>query len=490
MHRSDKNRYASEAQTSSKQMVLRPKILARRVRKKSSNTSSNTESATLHSESYSTEKKEFETSKIDEASRTEAIFGCAALGEILRKKQPVLVTEPIPVFRDCQLRMRFGDEEDISDRVHMIGFALAEHALKAFRTFTFPKEAAKVNLNSTDDSANISQILSDSHLVEQDNSSYLTFRKLINIRIEKTKLNDWEASTSEHTVHQHMEFQTDEGRSDIIMHEKKTKAYDFPSTSDDYGDSIERGEDGFATIEDLNSEEKALIDQAYFHIKSLLTNMNGSSNPNIKILKLISWEYCADASWYSKLKMAIFLRLQQLVENMKNAVIRRRELRERNEELCKLRQHLIERNRINESEYACEEKRREDDVATIEDLNSEEKALVDQVLLLCSQFIRGINCADASWYSKLKMAIFLRLQQLVENMKNAVTRRRELRERNEELCKLHQHLIERNRINESECACEEILDDEIMCLKDDRSGREKRNDYSCFNRTDQKIMET
>uniref|UniRef100_A0A8R1U1Y0 Uncharacterized protein n=1 Tax=Onchocerca volvulus TaxID=6282 RepID=A0A8R1U1Y0_ONCVO len=425
MHRSDKNRYASEAQTSSKQMVLRPKILARRVRKKSSNTSSNTESATLHSESYSTEKKEFETSKIDEASRTEAIFGCAALGEILRKKQPVLVTEPIPVFRDCQLRMRFGDEEDISDRVHMIGFALAEHALKAFRTvsrnksrfqFTFPKEAAKVNLNSTDDSANISQILSDSHLVEQDNSSYLTFRKLINIRIEKTKLNDWEASTSEHTVHQHM----------VLL---------------------------------LCSQFIRDID-------------------------------CADASWYSKLKMAIFLRLQQLVENMKNAVIRRRELRERNEELCKLRQHLIERNRINESEYACEEKRREDDVATIEDLNSEEKALVDQVLLLCSQFIRGINCADASWYSKLKMAIFLRLQQLVENMKNAVTRRRELRERNEELCKLHQHLIERNRINESECACEEILDDEIMCLKDDRSGREKRNDYSCFNRTDQKIMET
>ncbi|VDO66677.1 unnamed protein product [Onchocerca flexuosa] len=101
----------------------------------------------------------------------------------------------------------------------------------------------------------------------------------------------------------------------------------------------------------------------------------------------------------------------------------------------------------------------EDDVVTIEDLNTEEKALVDQVLVLCSQFIRGINCADVNWYSKLKMAIFLRLQQLVENMKNAVTRRRELRERNEELCRLRQHLIERNRINEPECACEKILPD-------------------------------
>lgn len=34
--------------------------------------------------------------------------------------------------------------------------------------FTFPKEAAKVNLNSADDPASVSQILSGSHPVEQD----------------------------------------------------------------------------------------------------------------------------------------------------------------------------------------------------------------------------------------------------------------------------------------------------------------------------------
>lgn len=41
--------------------------------------------------------------------------------------------------------MRFGDEEDVSDRVRMIGVALAEHALKALRTVSENEPRFQVN---------------------------------------------------------------------------------------------------------------------------------------------------------------------------------------------------------------------------------------------------------------------------------------------------------------------------------------------------------
>ncbi|KAM3724702.1 Alkylated DNA repair protein [Dirofilaria immitis] len=393
MRKSDESRYATGTKASLRQTIRRPRILARRIQKRSSNTSSNIESAALDPKSYPTKKEDSGTDKEDDASRIEAIFGCAVLGELIRKNQPVPVTEHVPIFDNYQIRMRFGDEEDISDRVRMIGFALAEHALKAFRTvskndsqfqFTFPKEAAKINLNSADDQASVSQILSGSHSVEQDNSFDLSSQKRTIIRFKRTKSNDWEASTSEPLVRQRTkrkkfeESRADQRESNVVARKRKPKVFYSPPSSRDYGSSSSTSR-GYG---------------------SLSTSRDYGSFPH--------------------------------------------------------------------TSRGCNGKRAGDNIATVERLNSKEKALVDQVLLLCSQFIRGINYADANWYSKLKMAIFLRLQQLVENMKNAVTKRRELRERNEELRRLRQHLIEQNRTNEPECTSEESLDDETTYFENKR----------------------
>ncbi|MCP9258455.1 hypothetical protein DINM_001493 [Dirofilaria immitis] len=472
MRKSDESRYATGTKASLRQTIRRPRILARRIQKRSSNTSSNIESAALDPKSYPTKKEDSGTDKEDDASRIEAIFGCAVLGELIRKNQPVPVTEHVPIFDNYQIRMRFGDEEDISDRVRMIGFALAEHALKAFRTvskndsqfqFTFPKEAAKINLNSADDQASVSQILSGSHSVEQDNSFDLSSQKRTIIRFKRTKSNDWEASTSEPLVRQRTkrkfesstlltvakddliddvmrnqcfciefpakfeESRADQRESNVVARKRKPKVFYSPPSSRDYGSSSSTSR-GYG---------------------SLSTSRDYGSFPH--------------------------------------------------------------------TSRGCNGKRAGDNIATVERLNSKEKALVDQVLLLCSQFIRGINYADANWYSKLKMAIFLRLQQLVENMKNAVTKRRELRERNEELRRLRQHLIEQNRTNEPECTSEEILTLKNSVLSNqnnfsfaqpeyhlfwfaawmmrlhilkikDGNGSQKRSYYPYFSRADEEIM--
>lgn len=42
--------------------------------------------------------------------------------------------------------MRFGNEEDVSDRVRMIGFALAERALRALRTVSDNELGFQVNI--------------------------------------------------------------------------------------------------------------------------------------------------------------------------------------------------------------------------------------------------------------------------------------------------------------------------------------------------------
>ncbi|EFO17862.1 hypothetical protein LOAG_10635 [Loa loa] len=347
MYKDDENRGGTGAPM--RRMIRRPRILARRVvRKKSPNIPSSIETA--DPKQCSIEKEEYSDDKMDEASRAEAIFGCAALGEIIRKNQPFPITEHVPVFDDSQLCMRFGNEEDVSDRVRMIGVTLAEHALKALRTvsenesrfqFTFPKEAAKVNLNSADDSASVSQILSGSHPVEQDNPSASSSRSPIILRITRTKSGSREVSTGDHTVRQHVkrkEYPKNQGKAGAVTRKKMAKEYDSPTTSVECGSSIKRRKSDADVVEHLTREEKALVDQVLLLCRQFIRSIN-----------------YADASWYSKLKKAVYLRLQQLVENMKNTMSRRRELRERNEELRKLHQHLIDRNRISEPQYAYEE---------------------------------------------------------------------------------------------------------------------------------------
>uniref|UniRef100_A0A915PZB4 Uncharacterized protein n=1 Tax=Setaria digitata TaxID=48799 RepID=A0A915PZB4_9BILA len=324
MYKDDENKNTVGAEASPRHMVLRPKILARRVvRKISSATVSSTESTALDSKSCSIEKVGFGDDILDEASRMEAIFGCAALGELLQRAQPLPITEQAPAFCDNQLCMRFGDEEDVSDRVRMIGVALAERALKALRTvseneprfqFTFPKEAAKVNLNSADDSASVSQSLSGSH--------------------PRKKTGGRKASMCAH-ITQHVkqkEFRIDQGRHNAVKRKKKTEAQDFPSTSAGYGNVRESDA---AAGEHLSFREKQLVDQVMLLCSQFIRTID-----------------YADSSWYSKLKMAVFFRLKQLMENTRDAISKRRELRERNEELRKMRQRFIEQSRTTQPECA------------------------------------------------------------------------------------------------------------------------------------------
>uniref|UniRef100_A0A1I8EL93 Uncharacterized protein n=1 Tax=Wuchereria bancrofti TaxID=6293 RepID=A0A1I8EL93_WUCBA len=355
MCKDDENRHVTSAEEPSRQVIRKPRILARRVWKRSSNTSDRIETMILDPKPCSTEKEESGNEEMHEASNTEDIFSCTALSETLRKNKPSHVTENVPVLYDTQLRMRFGNEEDVSDRVRMIGVILAERALKALRTvsrngsrfqFTFPKEAAKVNLNSADDPASVSQILSGSHPVEQDNpsasSSGKSSRSPIILRITRTKSGRRKASTDDHTVRRHTkqkEYRKEQKKANVVTRKKRTREYDSPSTSLGYRSSTNQTEDDTdVTAENPTPEEKAVVDQVLFLCRQFIRSID-----------------YADANWYSKLKKAIYFRLHQLVENMKNAMSKRRELRERNEELRKLHDHLIERKRISELQHEYQE---------------------------------------------------------------------------------------------------------------------------------------
>ncbi|VIO90642.1 Uncharacterized protein BM_BM9056 [Brugia malayi] len=326
MCKDDENRHVTSAEEPSTQVIRKPRILARRVWKRSSNTPDRIESAPLDPKPCSTEKEEFEEIRNEEIDDTEGIFSCTALSETLRKNKPLHVAEHVPVLYDTQLRMRFGNEEDVSDRVRMIGVTLAERALKALRTvsgngprfqFTFPKEAAKVNLNSADDPASVSQILSGSHPVEQDNpsasSSGKSSRSPIILRITRTKSGSRKASTDVRRHTKQKECRKEQKKANVVTRRKRTKEYDSPSTSLGYRSSTNQTKDDTeVAAENPTPEEKAVVDQIYF-------------------------------------------RLHQLVENMKNAMSNRRELRERNEELRKLHDHLIKRKQITELQHEYQE---------------------------------------------------------------------------------------------------------------------------------------
>ncbi|KAK6100316.1 hypothetical protein QQG55_0160 [Brugia pahangi] len=83
MHKNDENQdNITGVEKLSRQVIPKPRILARRVWKRSSNTPDRIESTPLDPKPCSTEKEEFEEIRNEEIDDTEGTFNCAELGDM------------------------------------------------------------------------------------------------------------------------------------------------------------------------------------------------------------------------------------------------------------------------------------------------------------------------------------------------------------------------------------------------------------------------
>ncbi|VDM97963.1 unnamed protein product [Thelazia callipaeda] len=125
------------AQRSLRQQSGRPFMLIKRIALRSPERISDSSDSCLGSgvKEEKTDDNDLESLK--------KIIDCSVYEDILEKNKPAPVTEYVPIFDNVKIRMSFGPYEDISDRIHTIGFDLAGRALRALRTVVKTKEGSQ-----------------------------------------------------------------------------------------------------------------------------------------------------------------------------------------------------------------------------------------------------------------------------------------------------------------------------------------------------------
>ncbi|CAG9534552.1 unnamed protein product [Cercopithifilaria johnstoni] len=299
-----KKSYDTDDNKVPRRLVWWPNILTRPFAwKKSPSTPISSESAILDPKPCSTKMAESGSNKMEGTPSAEDKFDNNSLEELLRENGLLPAIEDVPVAGGQEVV-----EEAEENRIHTIGIPLAEQALRALRIVS--RHESRFQLTLPEEASG------------EEESPVIVFRTPTIIRIKKKWSGVQEASIYDPSVRMQMRKAVDEAIA--------VKPDDIPSTSRGYTSSIP--ESGEAT-----DEEKAIINE--------LLPLCGLFN---------SIDY-TDPTWYYKLKKIIFLRVNQLEQEYKNAMSMGDELRKRNEELRSLHNNITLQSVISGPQYSYEE---------------------------------------------------------------------------------------------------------------------------------------